>query len=130
MFDIEGVVDVAYVVGVLFVVDNMVAMFYLVWLIEWGVDVVVYLATKYFGGYGMVVAGVIVDSGNFDFGCDLLCFFNYNELDFFYYGLVYACDLGVGFSLGANFVFIFKVRVQLLCDFGVVMVLFNAFLIV
>jgi O-acetylhomoserine (thiol)-lyase len=129
ILDIEGVAAVAHEAGVPLVVDNTVATPYLIRPIEHGADIVVHSATKYLGGHGTAVAGVIVDSGNFDFGADPERFPNYNEPDPSYHGLVYARDLGVGSALGANLAFILKARVQLLRDLGTAVAPFNAFLI-
>ena len=129
ILDIEGVARVAHEAGVPLVVDNTVATPYLIRPIEWGADIVVHSATKYLGGHGTAVAGVIVDSGNFDFAQDPEKFPNYNEPDPSYHGLVYARDLGVGSALGANLAFILKARVQLLRDLGAAVAPFNAFLI-
>jgi O-acetylhomoserine (thiol)-lyase len=90
---------------------------------------VVHSATKYLGGHGTSIAGVIVDGGRFDFGADPDKFPNYNQPDASYHGLVYARDLGVGSPLGANLAFILKARVQLLRDLGAAASPFNAFLI-
>ena len=129
VLDIEGVAGVAHAAGVPLVVDNTVATPYLIRPIEFGADIVVHSATKYLGGHGTAVAGVIVDSGNFDFGADPEKFPNYNQPDPSYHGLVYARDLGVGSALGANLAFILKARVQLLRDLGSAVAPFNAFLI-
>ena len=129
ILDIEGVASVAHSVGVPLVVDNTVATPYLIRPIEWGADIVVHSATKYLGGHGTAVAGVIVDSGNFDFAANPEKFPNNNTPDPSYHGLVYARDLGVGSALGANLAFILKARVQLLRDLGSAIAPFNAFLI-
>ncbi|MGD9955141.1 MAG: bifunctional o-acetylhomoserine/o-acetylserine sulfhydrylase [Candidatus Nanopelagicales bacterium] len=129
ILDIEGVSRVAHEVGVPLVVDNTVATPYLIRPIEWGADIVVHSATKYLGGHGSAIAGVIVDSGRFDFAQDPERFPNYNQPDPSYHGLVYARDLGVGSALGANLAFILKARVQLLRDLGAAVSPFNAFLI-
>jgi O-acetylhomoserine (thiol)-lyase len=129
ILDIEGVAKVAHEVGVPLVVDNTVATPYLIRPFEWGADIVVHSATKYLGGHGSSIAGVIVDSGRFDFAADPERFPNYNQPDPSYHGLVYARDLGVGSALGANLAFILKARVQLLRDLGSAVSPFNAFLI-
>ncbi|MGV1005782.1 MAG: bifunctional o-acetylhomoserine/o-acetylserine sulfhydrylase [Candidatus Nanopelagicales bacterium] len=129
ILDIAAVAAVAHEAGVPLVVDNTVATPYLIRPIEWGADIVVHSATKYLGGHGTAVAGVIVDSGNFDFAADPEKFPNYNQPDPSYHGLVYARDLGVGSPLGANLAFILKARVQLLRDLGSAVAPFNAFLI-
>jgi O-acetylhomoserine (thiol)-lyase len=129
ILDIEGVANVAHEVGVPLIVDNTVATPYLIRPIEWGADVVVHSATKYLGGHGTAIAGVIVDSGNFDYAQYPERFPNYNQPDPSYHGLVYARDLGVGSAFGANLSFILKARVQLLRDLGAAAAPFNAFLI-
>lgn len=129
VLDIEGVAQVAHDNGVPLVVDNTIATPYLIRPLEWGADVVVHSATKYLGGHGTSIAGVIVDGGTFDFGKDPDKFPNYNTPEESYHGLVFARDLGVGSPLGANLAFILKARVQLLRDIGASISPFNAFLI-
>ncbi len=129
ILDIEGVAAVAHEAGVPLVVDNTVATPYLIRPFEHGADIIVHSATKYLGGHGTAVAGVIVDAGTFDFAADPQRFPNYNEPDPSYHGLVYARDLGVGSPLGANLAFILKARVQLLRDLGAAVAPFNAWLI-
>jgi O-acetylhomoserine (thiol)-lyase len=129
ILDIEGIAKVAHEYGIPLVVDNTVATPYLIRPIEWGADIVVHSATKYLGGHGTAVAGVIVDSGNFDYAQYPERFPNYNQPDPSYHGLVYARDLGVGSAFGANLSFILKARVQLLRDLGSAVSPFNAFLI-
>ncbi|GMA22940.1 hypothetical protein GCM10025864_06990 [Luteimicrobium album] len=86
-------------------------------------------ATKYLGGHGTAVGGVIVDGGSFDYAQHPERFPNYNTPDPSYNGLVYARDLGVGGIFGVNLSFILKARVQLLRDLGTAISPFNAFLI-
>lgn len=129
VLDIEGVARVAHEAGVPLVVDNTVATPYLIRPFEWGADVVVHSATKYLGGHGTAIGGVIVDAGTFDFGRDPQRFPNYNEPDPSYHGLVYARDLGADGAFGVNLSFILKARVQLLRDLGSAISPFNAFLI-
>jgi O-acetylhomoserine (thiol)-lyase len=129
VLDVEAVAALAHEHGVPLVVDNTIATPFVLRPIEWGADVVVHSATKYLGGHGTSIAGVIVDSGNFDFGSDPEKFPNYNTPDESYHGLVFARDLGVGSPLGANLAFILKARVQLLRDLGPSASPFNAFLI-
>jgi O-acetylhomoserine (thiol)-lyase len=129
VLDIEGVAAVAHESGVPLIVDNTVATPYLLRPLEWGADIVVHSATKYLGGHGTAVAGVIVDGGTFDYAADPERFPNYNQPDPSYHGLTYARDLGVGSPLGANLAFILKARVQLLRDLGAAIAPFNAFLI-
>src|SRR6201995_2310497 len=129
VLDIEAVAGVAHEAGVPLVVDNTIATPYLIRPIEWGADVVVHSATKYLGGHGTAIGGVIVDSGRFDFAADPGRFPQYNTPDESYHGLVYARDLGVGSALGANLAYILKARVQLLRDLGAAIAPFNAFLL-
>ena len=129
ILDIEGVAGVAHEYGVPLIIDNTVATPYLIRPIEWGADIVVHSATKYMGGHGTAVAGVIVDSGNFDFEKYPERFPNYNQPDPSYHGLAYGPALGVNGILGANLAFILKARVQLLRDLGAAVAPFNAFLI-
>ena len=129
ILDIEGVAAVAHEVGVPLVVDNTIATPYLLRPLEWGADIVVHSATKYLGGHGTTVAGVIVDGGTFDYTKDPERFPNYNTPDEGYHGLTYGRDLGVGSPFGANLSFILKARVQLLRDTGAAVSPFNAFLI-
>ncbi len=129
ILDIESVARVAHEVGVPLIIDNTVATPYLIRPFEWGADIVVHSATKYIGGHGTSVAGVIVDAGTFDYAQYPERFPNYNQPDPSYHGLVYARDLGVGSAFGANLSFILKARVQLLRDLGAAVSPFNAFLI-
>ncbi|QIK84402.1 bifunctional o-acetylhomoserine/o-acetylserine sulfhydrylase [Sanguibacter sp. HDW7] len=129
VLDIEAVAAVAHEVGVPLIVDNTVATPYLLRPLEHGADIVVHSATKFLGGHGAAIGGVIVDGGSFDFAQDPERFPNYNQPDPSYNGLVYARDLGVGGAFGANLAFILKARVQLLRDLGAAISPFNAFLI-
>jgi len=129
VLDIEAVATVAHEVGVPLLIDNTVATPYLINPLAHGADVVIHSATKYLGGHGTSVAGVIVDGGTFDYAQYPERFPNYNQPDPSYHGLVYARDLGVGSAFGANLSFILKARVQLLRDLGAAVSPFNAFLI-
>lgn len=129
VLDIEAVAGVAHEAGVPLVVDNTVATPYLLRPLEWGADVVVHSATKYLGGHGTALGGVIVDGGTFDYASRPDRFPGFNTPDPSYHGLVYARDLGVGSPLGANLAYVLKARVQLLRDLGPAISPFNAFLI-
>lgn len=129
VLDIEAVAAVAHEVGVPLLIDNTVATPYLIRPLEWGADVVIHSATKYIGGHGTAIGGVIVDGGTFDYAQYPDRFPNYNQPDPSYHGLVYARDLGVGSAFGANLSFILKARVQLLRDLGPAISPFNAFLL-
>jgi O-acetylhomoserine (thiol)-lyase len=129
VLDIEAVATVAHESGVPLLVDNTVPTPYLIRPLEWGADIVVHSATKYLGGHGTSIAGVIVDGGTFDYAKEPARFPGFNLPDPSYHGLTYARDLGVGSPLGANLSFILKARVQLLRDIGAAASPFNAFLI-
>ncbi|MBB2924641.1 bifunctional o-acetylhomoserine/o-acetylserine sulfhydrylase [Cellulomonas cellasea] len=129
VLDIELVAGIAHENGVPLLVDNTIATPYLIRPFEHGADVVIHSATKYLGGHGTAIGGVIVDAGTFDYAQHPERFPNYNEPDASYHGLVYARDLGVGSAFGANLSFILKARVQLLRDLGAAISPFNAFLI-
>ena len=130
ILDIEGVADVAHRNGVPLIMDNTVATPYLLRPIEYGADIVTHSATKYLGGHGTALAGVIVDSGNFDYGAGQPSKFpGFTTPDPSYHGLVYARDLGADGVFGVNLSYILKARVQLLRDLGAAVSPFNAFLI-
>jgi O-acetylhomoserine (thiol)-lyase len=129
VLDIEGVAAAAHEAGVPLIVDNTVATPYLIRPFEHGADIVVHSATKYLGGHGSAIGGVIVDAGTFDFAADPERFPGFNTPDPSYNGLVFAHDLGVGSALGANLAFVLKARVQLLRDLGAAISPFNAFLL-
>ncbi|NYJ66180.1 O-acetylhomoserine (thiol)-lyase [Pseudoclavibacter chungangensis] len=112
ILDIEPVAAVAHDVGVPLVVDNTVATPYLIRPIEHGADIVVHSATKYLGGHGAVVGGVIVDGGTFPWSQHVDRFPGLTEPDPSYDGLSYTTALG-----DAN-AFHLKARVQLLRDIG------------
>lgn len=129
VLDIAGVAEVAHAAGVPLIVDNTLATPYLVRPIEHGADVVVHSATKYLGGHGTAMGGIIVDAGTFDFSRDPERFPGFNTPDDSYNGIVYARDLGPDSPFGANVSFGIKARVQLLRDLGPALSPFNAFLL-
>jgi len=103
-----------------FVVDNTFATPYLLRPFEYGVDIVVYSATKYIGGHGNSIGGAIVDSGNFNWTRD-----KYPGLvdpDPSYHGLKYTETFG-------DLAYIIKARVQLIRDLGATLSPFNSFLL-
>ncbi|WAL66811.1 bifunctional o-acetylhomoserine/o-acetylserine sulfhydrylase [Amycolatopsis cynarae] len=122
VLDIRGIADVAHEAGVPLVVDNTVPTPYLLRPIEHGADVVVHSATKYLGGHGTTVAGVLVDGGTFDFGAQPERFPGFNEPDPSYNGLKYWEALGPG-------AYAAKARVQILRDTGAAISPLNSFLI-
>ena len=127
MLDIEPIAAIAHENGVPLIVDNTVPTPYLLRPIEHGADVVVHSATKYLGGHGTSIGGVIVDSGNFDYGADPEKFPKFNQPAPGYHGLVYARDLGKDSAFGANLSYILKARVSLLRDTGAAISPTNAF---
>jgi O-acetylhomoserine (thiol)-lyase len=129
LLDLEAVARIAHDAEVPLIVDNTVPTPYLVRPFEWGADIVVHSTTKYLGGHGTSIGGVIVDSGNFDYAQYPDRFPGFNQPDPSYHGIVYARDLGVGSAFGANLSFILKARVQLLRDLGPAISPFNAFLL-
>ncbi|MGO1542850.1 MAG: bifunctional o-acetylhomoserine/o-acetylserine sulfhydrylase [Gulosibacter sp.] len=112
VLDIELVSGVAHESGVPLVIDNTVASPYLIRPFEHGADIVVHSATKYLGGHGSVVGGLIVDGGNFPWSEHADRFPNLTEPDPTYNGLSYTGALGNGIA------YIMKARVQLLRDMG------------
>ena len=129
ILDIEGIAAVAHDIGVPLIVDNTVATPYLIQPLKWGADVVVHSATKYLGGHGTAIAGVIVDGGTFDYTQYPDKYPGFNEPDPSYNGIVYGRDLGADSAFGANVSFVMKARVQLLRDLGAAVAPFNAWLI-
>ena len=88
VLDIEPIAKIAHENGVPLILDNTVPTPYLLRPIEHGADVVVHSATKYLGGHGTSIGGVIVDSGNFDYGADPEKFPKFNQPAPGYHGLV------------------------------------------
>jgi O-acetylhomoserine (thiol)-lyase len=123
--DIDAVADVAHAAGVPLIIDNTLPTPYLVRPIEHGADIVVHSATKFIGGHGTSIGGLVVDSGRFDWKSSGR-FPGFTEPDPSYHGLVYT-DVFTEANFGANIAYIIKLRVQLLRDFGPSMSPFNAF---
>ena len=117
--DISGVAEVGHNYGIPLIVDNTVATPYLINPISLGADVVVHSMTKFIGGHGNSIGGIIVDGGKFDYS-ESTRFKNFVEPDPSYHGLRYWPDLGHGS-------FIIKARVQLLRDLGSSVTPQNAF---
>ena len=122
--DFEAIAQVAYQAEIPFVVDNTVGVG-LVRPIEYGADIIVDSATKYIGGHGTSIGGIIVDSGRFDWSRGK--FPEFVEPDLSYHGIKYWEAFGNLQGLG-NVAFILKVRVQLLRDLGPALSPFNSFL--
>ncbi|ALC92145.1 O-acetylhomoserine aminocarboxypropyltransferase [Bacillus sp. FJAT-18017] len=109
VLDVEAVADIAHENGIPLIIDNTFASPYSCRPIEWGADIVVHSATKWIGGHGTTIGGLIVDAGKFDWNSDK--FPGFTEPDPSYNGLRFAQDVG-------PLAFITKLRVQLLRDFG------------
>ena len=118
--DIAAIADVAHEHGIPLIVDNTLPSPYLLRPIEHGADIVVHSATKFIGGHGTSIGGVIVDGGRFDWKASGK-FPGFTEPDPSYHGLVYWDAFG-------PLSFIVKARVQLARDIGACLSPFNAFL--
>jgi len=125
IIDYEEVAKIAHKHGIPFIVDNTVTTPYLLRPIDFGADIVVHSTTKFIGGHGTSIGGVIVDSGKFRW--DTGKFPGFTEPDPSYHGLVYW-DVFKDFAGMGNIAFAFKARLQLLRDVGASMSPFNAFL--
>jgi O-acetylhomoserine (thiol)-lyase len=112
ILDIRTVADTAHENGIPLIVDNTIATPYLVRPLEHGADIVVHSATKFLGGHGTVMAGVIVDGGKFAWSENVEKFPGLTEPDPSYHGASYTTVLGDAIA------YIIKARVQLLRDLG------------
>ncbi|MCV7199619.1 bifunctional o-acetylhomoserine/o-acetylserine sulfhydrylase [Mycobacterium angelicum] len=119
ILDTPAIAEVAHRNGVPLIVDNTIATPYLIQPLSQGADIVVHSATKYLGGHGAAIAGVIVDGGTFDWTQGR--FPGFTTPDPSYHGVVYA-------ELGPP-AYALKARVQLLRDLGSAASPFNAFLV-
>jgi O-acetylhomoserine (thiol)-lyase len=119
--DIEKLAEIAHENGLPLVIDNTTPSPALVRPIEWGADIVVNSATKFLGGHGTAIGGVIVDAGKFDWVASGR-FKNLTEPDPSYHGLSFTETFG-------PLAFILKARVQGLRDTGAALSPFNAFLL-
>ncbi len=123
--DFEKIAKYAHAAGIPVVVDNTSAVG-LVRPIDHGVDVVVHSATKFIGGHGNSIGGLIVDSGKFNWGNGK--FPEFTEPEPSYHGLVFW-DVFKDFAGMGNVALAFKLRLQLLRDVGAALSPFNAFLL-
>ncbi|WP_406601526.1 bifunctional o-acetylhomoserine/o-acetylserine sulfhydrylase [Lentzea miocenica] len=121
VLDIEGVAGVAHENDVPLIVDNTVPTPYLLKPLEHGADIVIHSATKYLGGHGTAIAGVVVDGGKFEYGAEK--FPDFHEPDPSYNGLRYWPVLGHG-------AFAAKLRVQGLRDTGAAIAPLTSFLVI
>lgn len=122
VLDIEALAKIAHKHNIPLIVDNTCPSPYLLRPIEFGADIVVHSATKFLGGHGTSMAGIIVDSGKFDWAASGK-FPEFTEPDESYHGVKYSEAFG-------NMAYIVKARVQLLRDMGAAISPFNAFQIV
>ena len=122
--DFEALAKIAHDAGIPLVVDNTVGIG-LVRPIDYGADILATSATKYIGGHGTSIGGVIVDAGKFKWNNGK--FPEFTEPDPSYHGLVYWDALSNVPGMG-NVAFILKIRVTLLRDIGAALSPFNAFL--
>ena len=120
LVDLEAIAEIAHAHGIIVIVDNTFGTPYLFRPFEYGADVVVHSATKYLGGHGTTIAGVIVESGKFDYKASGR-YPGFVEGDVHYNGLVYG-DLPIPFTV--------KVRAQLLRDTGAAITPLAAWLII
>ncbi|GGD71763.1 homocysteine synthase [Paenibacillus nasutitermitis] len=121
IIDIEAVAAIAHKHGIPFIVDNTFPSPYLCRPIEHGADIVVHSATKFIGGHGTSIGGVVVDGGTFDWKASGK-FPGLTEPDPSYHGVVYTDAVG-------PIAYIIKMRVQLLRDMGAAISPFNSFLL-
>lgn len=119
ILDIEKVAVIAHEHGIPLIIDNTLASPYLVRPIEFGADIVVHSATKFIGGHGTSMGGVVVDGGKFDWANGK--FPSLTEADPSYNGLVYTEALG-------PLAYIIRLRIQVLRDLGATVSPFNSFL--
>ncbi len=118
--NLKAIAEIAHEAGLPLIVDNTVATPYLCRPFEWGADIIIHSLTKYMGGHGTSLGGVVVDSGKFDWkanGFTDLC-----DPDPSYHGLCYTDAFGPA-------AYIARLRVSAMRDMGPTMSPFNAFLI-
>ncbi|MED1420370.1 homocysteine synthase [Bacillus smithii] len=120
VLDIEAVAEIAHHHSIPLIVDNTIPSPYLLRPIDFGADIVVHSATKFIGGHGNAIGGVIVDSGKFDWNKSGK-FPGLTEPDPSYHGLIYTEEAGEA-------AYITKARVKLLRDLGAPLSPFNSFL--
>jgi O-acetylhomoserine (thiol)-lyase len=120
VLDIEAVAQIARAAKLPLIVDNTLATPYLLRPFEWGANIVVHSATKFIGGHGTSIGGLLVDGGNFDWAASGR-FPGFTEPDPSYHGVSYTASFG-------NLAYIIKARVQLLRDLGSALSPFNAWM--
>ncbi|MBO4805018.1 MAG: O-acetylhomoserine aminocarboxypropyltransferase/cysteine synthase [Paludibacteraceae bacterium] len=121
VIDLQAIADIAHKHGIPFIVDSTFATPFLLRPIEYGVDIVVHSATKFIGGHGSVMGGVIIDSGKFDWAQNDK-FPGLSKPNPSYHGVVFTQACG-------NLAYIIKARTTLMRDQGAAISPFNSFLL-
>lgn len=124
ILDIGLVSGVAHEAGIPLIVDNTIATPYLIRPFEHGADIVIHSATKFLGGHGTVIGGVIVDGGRFEWSKNVEKFPGLTEPDPSYHGASYTAAVGDALA------YVIKARVQLLRDLGAAIAPNNAWLLI
>ena len=122
VLDLEGVAAIAHKHGIPFIVDNTFGTPYLIRPLEHGADIVVHSATKFLGGHGTSLGGVIVDGGKFDWKKDPDKFPTLAKPDPSYHGIVFADAVGAA-------AYVTRIRAVILRDTGATLSPFNAFIL-
>ena len=122
VLDLEGVAAVAHRHGIPFIVDNTFGTPYLIRPLEHGADIVVHSATKFLGGHGTSLGGVIVDGGKFDWKANPDKFPTLAKPDPSYHGIVFADAVGAA-------AYVTRIRAVILRDTGAAISPFNAFIL-
>jgi O-acetylhomoserine (thiol)-lyase len=122
VLNLEGVAAVAHKHGIPFIVDNTFGTPYLIRPLEHGADIVVHSATKFLGGHGSSLGGVIVDGGKFDWKADPDKFPTLAKPDPSYHGIVFADAVGAA-------AYVTRIRAVILRDTGAAISPFNAFIL-
>ena len=122
VLDLEGVAAVAHKHGIPFIVDNTFGTPYLIRPLEHGADIVVHSATKFLGGHGSSLGGVIVDGGKFDWKANPDKFPTLAKADPSYHGIVFADAVGAA-------AYVTRIRAVILRDTGATISPFNAFIL-
>jgi O-acetylhomoserine (thiol)-lyase len=121
LIDIEAVANIAHENGIPLIIDNTFGTPYLIRPIEFGADIVVHSATKFIGGHGNSLGGIIIDAGKFDWAASGK-FPGLTEPDPSYHGMRYVDDVGAA-------AYVLKARAGLLRNTGACLSPFNAFLL-
>ena len=122
VLDLEGVAAVAHKYGIPFIVDNTFGTPYLIRPLEHGAEIVVHSATKFLGGHGTSLGGVIVDGGKFDWKANPEKFPTLAKPDPSYHGIVFADAVGAA-------AYVTRIRAVILRDTGATLSPFNAFIL-